>query len=340
MTQTRLPSNGPQNKPHLQIKDLRTHLFTRWGVVKAVDGVTLDIREREAFGLVGESGSGKTMLAMSITGLIPKPAGRFVSGEILLDGEDLLKKSPREMRKVRGSKIGVVLQDPMTSLDPVFTIGKQIQESLQIDRKWGKADLGQRPKQLLQQVRIPEPEARLKSYPHQMSGGMRQRVLGAIALSREPSFLIADEPTTSLDVTTQAAYLRLLKDLQRDAGLTILLITHDFGVVARFCDRVGVMYAGKLVETGDVRKIFRDPQHPYTRALMESVPKADQDVVRLPSIEGQPPALHMLPPGCPFAPRCPLVDAKCEAEYPPTITNSDGHTVDCWRHVEQVGSSL
>ena len=320
---------------HLVVEDLRTYLYTRWGVTKAVDGVSLTIPEREAFGLVGESGSGKSMLALSLMRLVPRPAARIVSGKVLLRGEDLLAMSGREMARVRGSRISMILQDPMTSLDPLFTVGQQIWETPRLRQNYPGKRLVERARELLQMVRIPDPQSRLRNYPHQMSGGMRQRVLGAIALAGEAPFLIADEPTTSLDVTTQAAYLRLLKDLQRDIGLTMLFITHDFGVVARMCDRVGVMYAGKLVEVAAVRSLLRVPKHPYTKALIHAVPAVNKKAERLTSIPGQPPALHMLPPGCPFAPRCPEADEHCTQEYPPTIETPDGHSVNCWRVIEQ-----
>ncbi|MDO8672138.1 MAG: ABC transporter ATP-binding protein, partial [Dehalococcoidia bacterium] len=243
----------------LEVKNLQTYLYTRWGVVKAVDGVSLTLRDGECFGLVGESGSGKTMLGLSLIRLLPKPAGRIVGGQVLLGGKDLVTKTEAEMREVRGRRISMVLQDPMTALDPIFTVGKQLSETITIDGDMQGPAIVERATELLKMVRIPAPAERLAAYPFQMSGGMRQRVVGAVALAREPSIIIADEPTTSLDVTTQANYLRLLKRLQERLNLTMIFITHDFGIVARVCHRVGVMYAGKLVEVGDVEEIFDNP---------------------------------------------------------------------------------
>jgi oligopeptide/dipeptide ABC transporter ATP-binding protein len=321
---------------HLEVKDLKTYIYTRWGVVKAVDGVSLTIKERETFGLVGESGCGKSMTALSIIRLVPKPAGRIVGGQILLHGEDLLTKSEAEIRKIRGTQISMILQDPMTSLDPVFSIGQQLTEAIAMQSGLKRQGIRARAIELLKSVRIPAPERRLQNYPHEMSGGMRQRVLGAIALSRQPHLLIADEPTTSLDVTTQANYLRLLKTLQEEFGLTMLFITHDFGIVARMCHRVGVMYAGRLVEVADVREIFNNPAHPYTKALLESVPKLDKRVDRLASIKGQPPVLHNLPPGCLFRPRCPTYGDTCGDKYPTMVDIGSGHLVSCWGAAKQV----
>lgn len=319
---------------HLEVKNLKTYLYTRWGVVKAVDEVSLSLQEREAFGLVGESGSGKSMFCYSLLRLVPKPAARIVAGQILLQGEDLLTKSESEMRKIRGSQISMIPQDPMTSLDPVFTVGKQLAETIGLQGDLKGQSVWDRGRELLKMVRIPAPERCLKSYPHQLSGGMRQRVLGAIAISRQPHLLLADEPTTSLDVTTQAAYLRLLKDLQEQIGLTLLFVTHDFGIVARLCHRVGIMYAGKLVEVADVREIFNNPLHPYTKALIESVPKHEERCERLTSIPGQPPALYQLPLGCVFYQRCAMSDDRCDKEeYPPEVQVGEGHWVSCWRHI-------
>jgi oligopeptide/dipeptide ABC transporter ATP-binding protein len=315
----------------LKVEDLRTHFFTRTGVVKAVDGISFELHKGETLGIVGESGSGKSMTAWSILGLVPKPAGRIVGGDIIYQGESLLGKSPAEMRKIRGSGICMVMQDPLTSLNPVFNIGNQIIESLKMDGNLSLRLLRQKAIDLLTNVRIPAPETRLAGFPHQMSGGMRQRVVGAIAISRSPNILIADEPTTSLDATIQLQYLRLLKDIQAESGAAIIFITHDFGIVARMCDRVAVMYAGKMVEQSQVEPLFDDPAHPYTEALLKSVPDLDLDVDLLPSIEGQPPSLDNLPPGCAFAPRCPYVFDKC-SEFPPQFVIDAGHTALCWRH--------
>jgi oligopeptide/dipeptide ABC transporter ATP-binding protein len=315
----------------LEVKDLHTYCFTKWGVVRAVDGVSFSLHQGETLGIVGESGCGKTMTSLSILRLVPQPTARIVQGEILLQGENLLEKSEREMRQVRGQRISMILQDPQTSLNPVFTVGNQLIEAIKINHQGRTRELVQRAIDALKHVRVAAPERRVTDFPHQMSGGMKQRVVGAIALSCEPHVIIADEPTTSLDVTIQAQYLRLLKEIQAETGLSIIFITHDFGIVAKMCDRVLVMYAGRIVEDGPVRDIFNHPTHPYTQALLSSVPKLEERVGRLYSIEGQPPALWNLPTGCRFAPRCPYTDERCEKEYPPSVTVQEGHTADCWR---------
>ncbi|RPJ39291.1 MAG: ABC transporter ATP-binding protein [Planctomycetaceae bacterium] len=315
----------------LQVEDLHTYCFTRWGVVKAVDGVSFSLRQGEALGIVGESGCGKTMTALSLLRLVPQPAARIVKGTICLEGENLLEKSEREMRSIRGRRISMILQDPQSSLNPVFTVGNQLIEAIQIHHKDGHRSLVQRAIDSLKQVRVAAPERRVQDYPHQISGGMRQRVVGAIAISCEPKVIIADEPTTSLDVTIQAQYLRLLRDIQEETNLALIFITHDFGIVAKMCDRVMVMYAGRVVESGSVRDIFNHPSHPYTQALLNSVPNMDEDVERLYSITGQPPALWDLPEGCRFAARCPYANDRCQKEYPPLFTVGDGHSAGCWR---------
>jgi oligopeptide/dipeptide ABC transporter ATP-binding protein len=315
----------------LQVEDLHTYCFTRWGVVKAVDGVSFSLRQGEALGIVGESGCGKTMTALSLLRLVPQPAARIVKGTICLEGENLLEKSEREMRSIRGRRISMILQDPQSSLNPVFTVGNQLIEAIQIHHKDGHRSLVQRAIDSLKQVRVAAPERRVEDYPHQISGGMKQRVVGAIAISCEPKVIIADEPTTSLDVTIQAQYLRLLRDIQEETNLALIFITHDFGIVAKMCDRVMVMYAGRVVESGSVRDIFNHPSHPYTQALLNSVPNMDEDVERLYSITGQPPALWDLPEGCRFAPRCPYANDRCQKEYPPLFTVGDGHSASCWR---------
>ena len=315
----------------LEVNDLRTYFFTRTAEVKAVDGVSFKLRQGETLGIVGESGCGKTITALSLLRLVPKPAGRIVGGEILLNGEDLLHKSDEEMRQIRGRQISMILQDPQTSLNPVFTIGNQLLESLALARREPSRNLVQRAVEALRRVNVAAPERRLDDFPHQMSGGMKQRVVGAIAMALEPGVIIADEPTTALDVTIQLQYLRLLKEIQASTGLAIIFITHDFGVVARMCDRVAVMYAGRIVEQGDVRDLFNNPSHPYTQALIESVPKLEERVDRLYSIEGQPPLLWDLPVGCRFADRCPHVRDRCIREHPPSYSVNEGHSADCWR---------
>ncbi len=321
----------PEKDLVLEVEDLRTYFSTRWGTVKAVDGVSFNLRQSETLGIVGESGCGKSVTMLSLMRLIPQPPGEIVGGRIVLQGQDLLQLSEQEMSKVRGSRIALIIQDPMTSLNPVFSIGSQVNEAIRIHQDIPRRRILERTLSVLRQVNIPAAESRVKDYPHQLSGGMRQRVVGAIGISCEPAVLIADEPTTSLDVTIQAQYLKLLKDLQQQQNLALVFITHDFGVVARMCDRVAVMYAGKVVETGGVREIFNNPSHPYTEALLASVPKLEEDVERLYAIEGQPPALHNLPPGCSFADRCPYVMERCRAEYPPAFQVTDSHQAACWR---------
>ena len=315
----------------LSVEDLRTHFTTRWGTVKAVDGISFDLRKGETLGIVGESGCGKSVTMLSLMRLIPVPPGQIVSGKIVLDGEDIVPISEQEMAEIRGSKIALIIQDPMTSLNPVFSIGNQVEEAIEIHQDIPKQSIMDRALEVLRKVNIPAAETRVKDYPHQMSGGMRQRVVGAIGISCQPQVLIADEPTTSLDVTIQAQYLKLLKDIQKDSDLSIIFITHDFGIVAKMCDRVAVMYAGRIVEHGSVRDIFNNPSHPYTEALLASVPRMDRVVDRLFSIEGQPPPLHDLPVGCAFADRCPVVMDKCRESYPEIKAVSDGHTAACWK---------
>jgi oligopeptide/dipeptide ABC transporter ATP-binding protein len=318
-------------RPVLEVKQLQTYFFSAQGtrVVKAVDGVSFTLNEGETLGVVGESGSGKTVTSMSLLRLLP-PAARIVGGEIWFQGENLLTKSEREMRDLRGSQLTMILQDPMMSLNPLFTIGEQIAEPLRIHRHMRGARLVERIKDLLRGVRIPSPEVRLREYPHQMSGGMRQRIVGAIGISCEPKLLIADEPTTSLDVTIQAQYLNLLKDIQQRSRLAMIFITHNIGIVAKMCDNVGVMYAGKLVERAPVRTVFNQPAHPYTEALLQAVPKLTDRSKRLWSIEGQPPDLANPPTGCPFNPRCPHAEDRCRREVPPEFQVGENHYTRCW----------
>ena len=269
------------------------------------------------------------MTSLSLLRLIPKPAARIVSGEIVLDGENLVDKTENEMRDIRGRKISMILQDPQTSLNPVFTIGNQILEALGIHQQGGRKDLLGKAVDALRSVRVAAPERRMDDFPHQMSGGMKQRVIGAIAISCAPKVIIADEPTTALDVTIQLQYLRLLKDIQAETGLAIIFITHDFGIVARMCDRVAVMYAGRIVEDASVRDLFNRPQHPYTQALMASVPQMER-TDRLFAIDGQPPALYDLPEGCRFADRCQHAQDVCRQEYPESTLVQPGHNANCW----------
>ena len=317
--------------PILDVQDLKTYFFTRSGVVKAVDGVSFSLMPGETLGIVGESGSGKSMTALSIMGLVPQPAGRIVGGRILFRGEDLTQKSQGEMQHIRGQEICMILQDPMTSLNPVFTVGNQLVETLRNSSQQRSTGLRGKAIELLEKVKIASPDIRIGNFPHQMSGGMRQRVVGAIAISGAPKLLIADEATTSLDATIQYQYLALLKELQEDTGMSIIFITHDFGIVAKMCDRVAVMYAGRVAEVADVRDLFNHPAHPYTEALMRSVPNVDEEVEFLYSIEGQPPALDNLPPGCTFADRCPYVMDRCLQEFPPEVPVAAGHQATCWK---------
>ena len=320
-----------KDQPVIDVRDLKTYFFTRRGVVKAVDGVSFSLRRGETLGLVGESGCGKSVTCLSMLRLEPKPAGRIVGGEIFLNGENLLKKNNKEMRQIRGKYISMILQDPMTSLNPVFNIGFQVMESIKIHQGLRGNGLRQKAMEVLELVRISSPETRLRNYPHELSGGMRQRVVGAISLSCQPAVLIADEPTTSLDVTIQAQYLRLLKDIQRETGVSLIFVTHDLGIVAQVCDEIAVMYAGKIVEKGSVLEIFDHPMHPYTQALLAAVPQMESDVKQLFSIKGQPPILNNLPTGCYFHPRCVHVMDKCRESYPPTVEVSPGHPVNCWQ---------
>ena len=317
--------------PLLQVKELATHFVSARGtrVVRAVNEVSFSLDSGETLGIVGESGSGKTTLALSLLRLLP-PAARIVSGEILFEGEDLLKKSDVEMRRIRGKRVAMILQDPMASLNPLFTIGDQVAEPIRVHEHASRGNAWSKARDLLKAVRISAPETRVKEYPHQMSGGMRQRIVGAIAISCEPALLIADEPTTSLDVTIQAQYLRLLRDLQRAHHLALIFITHNLGIVAKMCDHVAVMYAGRIVELGPVRRIFNSPVHPYTQALLSSIPRLADPSQRLTAIDGQPPDLASPPPGCAFHPRCPKVMPRCREEDPPGFSEGELHTARCW----------
>jgi oligopeptide/dipeptide ABC transporter ATP-binding protein len=298
-------------------------------VTRAVDDVSLSLDQGQTLGIVGESGSGKTTLALSLLRLLP-PAARFVSGEILFEGADLLKKSEAEMRRIRGKRIAMILQDPMASLNPLFTVGDQVAEPIRVHDGASRRSAWTRATELLKAVRIAAPETRVREYPHQLSGGMRQRIVGAIAISCEPRILIADEPTTSLDLTIQAQYLKLLRDLQRSHNLALIFITHNLGIVAKMCDQVAVMYAGRMVESGPVKQIYNTPAHPYTRALLESIPRVGDNRKRLTAIDGQPPDPSAPPPGCAFHPRCPSIMDRCRSEAPPEFRVADAQTSRCW----------
>ena len=316
----------------LEVTDLQTHFTTRWGTVKAVDGVNYHVRRGETVGIVGESGSGKSVTALSLMQLVPSPPGHIVGGTVVLNGRNLLELTESEMTEVRGGEISIILQDPMQALNPVFNIENQVGEAIRIHQKLKGAVLWDKIVDSLRKVRIPAPETRAKDFPHQLSGGMRQRVVGAIGISSAPSVIIADEPTTSLDVTIQAAYLRLLRQIQQEEGVAIVFITHDFGIVAKMCDRVAVMYAGRIVELSDVRTIFNEPKHEYTKALIGSVPKLEEKTGRLPQIEGQPPLLYNLPTGDAFAPRSTLEFAPEDAERrPPLVEVEPDHWVQLSR---------
>jgi len=313
----------------LSVENLKTYFFTTTGIVKAVDGVSFHVKQGEALGIAGESGCGKSVTCHSIIRLLPKPAGRIVDGKIMFDGVDLVKKSDSEMRKWRGKRISMILQDPLMALNPVYTIGNQVGEAFQLD-KVERRDLRQKIINVLKSVKIPSVEERLNTYPFQFSGGMRQRTCAAIAIARSPQLLIADEPTTALDVTIQDQFMKLLKEIQVRNNMALILVTHDLGLVAEACDRVAIMYAGKVVETGKVMNVFENPGHPYTQALMQAIPNLCSHKKRLFQIEGEPPNPANLPGGCYFHPRCPKVMDICRREYPPEFKiNGDGYAA-CW----------
>jgi oligopeptide/dipeptide ABC transporter ATP-binding protein len=314
----------------LQVQDLRTHFFTGEGVFPAVDGISFHIDRGETVGLVGESGCGKSVTSLSIMGLIPQPPGRIVSGQIIFDGQDLVNMPEAARRRIRGNRISMIFQEPMTSLNPVYTVGMQLAEPIRLHRRLSRAQAGVEAVEALRRVGIPAPEQRVKEYPHQLSGGMRQRVMIAMALTCHPELLIADEPTTALDVTVQAQILELLKNLKRDIGMAMLIITHDLGVIAEMAERVIVMYAGKIVEAGSVREIFKDPRHPYTQGLLSSIPRIDVPLARLQSIDGVVPNPLHFPAGCRFNPRCRHRLARCAEQEPPILSFAPGRQVSCW----------
>ncbi len=315
----------------LDVANLKTVFNTRDGAVHAVNGVSFSLAPGELLGIVGESGSGKSVTMMSLMELLPSPPAEIVSGEITIDGEDVRAMTQEQMRALRGGKVGFIFQDPMTSLNPVFTVGFQLMEPLREHLGMSKSEARIRAAELLELVGIPDATSRLRDYPHQFSGGMRQRVMIAIALSCDPKVLIADEPTTALDVTIQAQILELIRELRQKMGMAIIWITHDLGVIAGIADRVAVMYAGQIVEHAEVKELFRNPQHPYTRALLETLPKADGERdERLRSIDGQPPNMNAAPTSCEFAPRCVHAFDRCRAENPQRINVSEDHDVACW----------
>ncbi len=319
----------------LEIKDLTTYFYTEAGVVKAVDGVTWELEQGEILGIVGESGCGKSVSALSVMRLVPYPPGRIVRGEVIFEGEDLMQVGDTEMRNIRGNRIAMVFQEPMTSLNPVLTIGRQLTESLEVHQGMSKVQANERAAELLEMVGIPDAERRLRDWPHQFSGGMRQRVMIAMALSCNPSLIIADEPTTALDVTIQAQILELMRDLAQQFDTSLIIITHNLGVVARYAKRVIVMYAGKIIETSSADEIYHNPKHPYTLGLLNSVPRLDEQMkVKLDPIEGLPPDLVNMPAGCSFAPRCKFAIDRCTQEAPPLEPVLDGHNAACWRSQE------
>lgn len=316
----------------LEVKDLKTYFYTDAGVGKAVDGVTFSLDKGKVLGIVGESGCGKSVTSLSIMRLVDQTTGRYEGGSIFFDGQDILQIPEKEMRKLRGNKISMIFQEPMTSLNPVFTIGYQIEESLMLHKGMDKKAARQRAIELLKLVGIPEAEKRVEEYPHQLSGGMRQRVMIAMALAGDPELLIADEPTTALDVTIQAQILDLLKELQEKLNMSIIIITHDLGVIAELADEVAVMYAGDIVEKAKTRELFDDPKHPYTIGLMNSIPDINEDVDRLRTLEGLVPSLYDMPKGCRFAPRCKYATPECEKERIHLTEFEDGRQVRCRRY--------
>lgn len=324
-------------EPLLEIRNLKTCFYTEDGVVPAIENVSFSLDKGETIGIVGESGSGKSVTALSVMRLIPNPPGRIECGEIIFEGENLLEKRMDQMRGIRGNDIAMIFQEPMTSLNPVLTVGDQIMEAIVLHQKLSKQDAKDKAVHMLRLVGIPSPERRVNDYPHQMSGGMRQRVMIAMALSCNPKLLIADEPTTALDVTVQAQILELMMALKDDLGTSVMLITHDLGVIAETADKVVVMYAGNVVEKAGVRELFREPAHPYTMGLLGSIPKLNEYSKRLQSIEGVVPSPFNMPKGCRFSPRCGHAMDICREREPVFAKIADGHHVSCWKYA--AGSS-
>ncbi|HEX4330894.1 MAG TPA: ABC transporter ATP-binding protein [Usitatibacter sp.] len=322
--------------PLLEVRHLRVEFNTRRGTLVAIDDVSFDIAPGEVLGVVGESGAGKSITGTAIIGLL-EPPGRIAGGEILLEGRRIDNLPPEAMRKVRGKQIGAIFQDPLTSLNPLYTIGRQLIETIRTHLPLDSAAARKRAIELLAEVGIPAPERRIDHYPHQFSGGMRQRVVIALALCANPELIIADEPTTALDVSIQAQIITLLKRLCRENGTAVMLVTHDMGVIAETADRVAVMYAGRIVEIGPVQEVIHNPQHPYTAGLMGSIPSVGTDLERLPQIEGSMPRLNAIPPGCPFNPRCPRVFDRCKVERP-VLLQADKSLAACWLHAPEVAA--
>ena len=328
------------NEIVLEVKNLKTHFISNKGTAKAVDGIDFILRKGETLGIVGESGCGKSMTSLSILRLIPSPPGKIVDGQVLLNGKDLVKMSDEELRKIRGNKISMIFQEPMTSLNPVIPVGEQIAEALRLHQGLTRKQAWAKSVEMIGLVGIPAPEKRAKQEPFQLSGGMRQRIMIAMALACTPEVLIADEPTTALDVTIQAQILEIMKDLQRKIGMGIIFITHDLGVVAEMCDQVGVMYAGQIVEHREAKDIFNDPLHPYTQGLIGSLPKLYEDQEELQIIEGTVPSPYDYPDGCRFADRCPFATDICVQKEPSLIQYGDNAKVRCWKYTDEWKDSL
>lgn len=317
----------------LEVKDLQIHFFTDRGVIRAVEGVDFSVRKQEVWGLVGESASGKSVIGQALVGVVAKPAGRVVSGEVFFKGEDILKKSPKEVENIRGNQIAFIPQDPTTALNPLLRIGFQIGEAFKYHRGLRTSSIPEEIVKVMKVVNIPSPEQRVNDYPHQLSGGLKQRVIIATALSCQPDLLIADEPTSALDVTIQIQIIKLIREIQDRFQMTMILITHNLGLVAKMCHRVAVLYCGRIVEEAPVKGLFKDPKHPYTRGLLASLPKGEKGNVELYTIPGQLPNPLYHPPGCHFSPRCPYASDKCQ-EIPPMEWSSEDHRVRCWRWKE------